>query len=82
MVRLPWHQMEVEVGEPLSLGELHEVRLHAAGDLLQCGGQAAYEPAHLVGGAGVSSVNDLTCRVGTRTSQADSVLLNAWATRQ
>ncbi len=49
MVRLPWHQVKVQVGEPLSLGELHEIRLHAAGDSLQCGSQAAYEPTELIG---------------------------------
>ncbi|MGH3333010.1 MAG: hypothetical protein ACRDPJ_17060 [Nocardioidaceae bacterium] len=37
------------MGEPLGLGELREVRLHAAGDSLQCGTKAAYEPTELVG---------------------------------
>src|ERR1035437_4366964 len=49
VVRQPWHQVEVQVGEPLGLGELHEVCLNAAGDNLQCGAKATYEPTELVG---------------------------------
>ena len=50
MVWQPWHQVEVQVGEPLCLGELHKVRLYAAGDGLWSAAQAAYEPTEFVGG--------------------------------
>jgi len=50
MVRHSRHQVEVQVGEPLGFGELHEVRLHAAGESLQSGAQAADEPTEFVGG--------------------------------
>src|SRR5664280_2000656 len=49
VVRQPWHQVEVQVGEPIGPGELHEVCLHAAGDNLQCAAKATYEPTELVG---------------------------------
>ena len=75
MVRQPWHQVEVQVGEPLGLGELHEVGLHAAGDSLQSGARRRTSPPSSSAAYGVSSVNDVTCRVGNKTSQPGSVLL-------
>ena len=70
------------MGEPLGLGELHEIRLDAPGDGLQREPEPAYQSSQLVGGRRVSSVNDVTCLVGSSTSQPGRVLLNECTTRQ
>ena len=49
MFRQPRHRVDVQVGEPLGLGELHEVGLRAAGDRLQGGSEAVHQPTQLGG---------------------------------
>jgi len=44
MLRPSRHQVEMEMREPLGLGELHEVGLGASGRLFQRETQPAYEP--------------------------------------
>ncbi len=49
MLRPSRHQVEMQMREPLGLGELHEIGLHASGDAFQRTAEAGDEPTELGG---------------------------------